>query len=101
MLLPAAISRQDIANYVGALFDVYIAMILIYVLVNMLLSFGAKPPYSRAFDSVMSYLGEVSNPWLRIFRRFIPAFSGIDLSVTAALFALIILARVIPNAISG
>jgi YggT family protein len=101
MLLQAAISRQDIADYVSALFDVYIAMILIYVLVNMLLSFGARPPYSRAFDVIMSYLRDVSDPWLRIFRRFIPAFSGFDLSVTAALFALIILARVIPNLISG
>ena len=32
MLLSAAISRYDVANYVGALFEVYIALLLIYLL---------------------------------------------------------------------
>jgi YggT family protein len=101
MVLQAAISRQDISNYVGALFEVYIILILLYVLVNLVLSFGARPPYSRVFDVVMSFLRDVSEPLLRLFRRFIPAFGGIDLGPMVALFVLIILDQVITNAISG
>ena len=36
-----------IANYVSALFTVYIALIFLYILLNMLFSFGVRLPYSR------------------------------------------------------
>ncbi len=41
--------RSDIANYVGALFEVYIVLIFIYILLNLLFSFGAAGPV-RALD---------------------------------------------------
>ena len=101
MLLQAAISRVDVSNYVGALFEVYIILILLYVLINLVLGFGARPPYSRAFDVLMGFLRDVSEPLLRLFRRLLPSFGGIDLSPMVAIITLYILDDVITHLISG
>lgn len=101
MLLQAAITRDDISNYVGALFEVYIILILLYVLINLVLGFGARPPYSRAFDVLMGFLRDVADPCLRLFRRLIPSFGGIDLSPMLAIITLYVLDDVITHLISG
>ena len=43
----AAVTRGDIANYVNALFMVYILLIFVYILVNLLFSFGRAPAVLR------------------------------------------------------
>ena len=101
MLLQAAISRQDISNYVGSLFEVYIILILLYVLINLVLGFGARPPYSRVFDLLMTFLRDVSEPCLRIFRRVLPSIAGIDLSPMVAIITLGILDAIITQLIKG
>jgi YggT family protein len=101
MLLTAAFTSQDIANYVGELFNVYIILILIYVLANLVLSFGARPPYSRAFDVIMGFLRDVSEPWLRIFRKVLPQFGGLDISPMVAILTLYLLGDLITNLIQG
>ena len=73
MMLAIASTRLDIANYVGDLFGVYIALILIYILANLVFAFGLRPGYSRALDAVLGFLRDVCEPYLRIFRRLIPA----------------------------
>ena len=47
LMLAAAVTRGDIANYVQALFIVYILLIFVYILLNMMFSLGLRPPYSR------------------------------------------------------
>lgn len=101
MLLAAAITRGDVANYVETLIYVYIAMIFVYLIVNMVLSFGATPPYSRVFDVVMTFLRDVSEPYLRQFRRFIPTIGMVDLSPMIAIFVLVIVAVIVTNLIRG
>jgi YggT family protein len=100
-MLLQAVARADIATYVRALFDVYIALILLYILLNLLLSFGLRPPYSRAFDVIMDFLRDVCEPYLRLFRKFIPALGMIDLSPMIALFVLFIVDILVTNAIQG
>ena len=101
MLLAAALTRADIANYVRTLIYVYVVMLFLYLLINMVLSFGARPPYSRAFDVVMGFLREVSEPYLRVFRRFIPSIGMIDLSPMIAIFVLLIVNQVVYSLIRG
>ncbi|HEY2657688.1 MAG TPA: YggT family protein [Solirubrobacteraceae bacterium] len=101
MLLAAAITRADIANYVRTLIYVYVVVLFLYLLINMVLSFGARPPYSRAFDVVMGFLREVSEPYLRVFRRFIPSIGMIDLSPMIAIFVLLIVNQVVYSLIRG
>lgn len=98
MFLLAA-TRQDIANYVSALFTVYIVLIFVYILTNLLFSFGLRPPYSRAFDAVLKFLRDVSEPYLRLFRRFIPPLGMVDLSPMIGIIVLYVLESVITSAI--
>lgn len=100
MLLQAAV-RDTIANYVSALFTVYIVLILIYILANLLFSFGLRPPYSRVSDTILGFLRDVSEPYLRLFRRFIPPIGMIDLSPMIAIIVLYIVRSLIVSAISG
>jgi YggT family protein len=96
-----AVDRSDIANYVNAVFLVYSLIIIAYILVSLVLSLGGRPPYARAFDVVLTFLRDVSEPYLRIFRRFIPSMGGFDFSPILALIVLGLANRIIVNLIAG
>ena len=95
----AAIGRQEIADYVDALFLVY--MILIFA--RILLSWIPRIPYNPALSAVINFINEVTNPYLRIFRRIIPPLGGggfaLDLSPIIAIFVLIIVRSIVVGAI--
>jgi|SRR5438045_3673602 YggT family protein len=97
----AAVTRADIANYVSALFEVYIALLFIYILLNLLLSFGMRIPYSRWSEAVMNFLRDVSEPYLRLFRRLIPTVGMFDFTPMIAIIVLYFIRTIIVNAIAG
>jgi YggT family protein len=97
----AAVTRGDIANYVSALFLVYILLIFIYILFNMMFSLGLRPPYLRWTDAVMNFLRDVCEPYLKIFRRFIPPIGMFDLTPMIAIIILYIVRTLVVNAIAG
>ena len=96
-----ALTRTDVANYVNALFYVYILIIFIYIITNWLFAFGVRLPYSRWSDAVLNFLRDVSEPYLRLFRKFIPPIGMFDFSPWVAIIVLYILQRVVTNLISG
>ena len=100
-MLGFAVSRGDIANYVQALFEVYIVLFFAYILLNLLFSFGLRTPYSRWSDALLNFLRDVSEPYLRLFRRFIPPLGAIDLSPMIAIIVLYIVQGLITSAIRG
>jgi YggT family protein len=97
----AAITRGDIANYVQALFLVYILLIFVYILFNMMFSLGLRPPYSRFTDAVMNFLRDVCEPYLKIFRRFIPPLGMFDLTPMIAIILLYVVETIVVSAIRG
>jgi YggT family protein len=97
----AALTRGDIANYVQALFLVYILLIFVYILLNMMFSLGLRPPYSRFTDAVMNFLRDVCEPYLKIFRRFIPPIGMFDLTPMIAIILLYVVETIVVNAIRG
>jgi YggT family protein len=97
----AAVTRGDIANYVQALFLVYILLIFVYILLNMMFSLGLRPPYSRWTDAVMNFLRDVCEPYLRIFRRFIPPIGMFDLTPMIAIILLYVVETLVVGAIRG
>ncbi len=97
--LLVATVRNDIAGFLSALLTVYIILILAYIVLNLLFAFGARPPYSRTLDAVLGFLRDVSEPYLSIFRRFIPPIGPIDISPIVAILVLQILGRIIIGAI--
>lgn len=95
----AAIGRAEIADYVNALFLVY--MILLFG--RILLSWIPRIPYNPVLSAVINFITEVTDPYLRIFRRILPPVGGggfaLDLSPIIAIFVLIIARTIIVGAI--
>jgi YggT family protein len=95
----AAIGRQEIADYVDALFLVYI----IIIFARILLSWIPRIPYNPLLSSVIEFIQQVTDPYLRIFRRIIPPLGGggfaLDLSPIIAIFVLFIARSIIVGVI--
>ncbi|MEA2160149.1 MAG: YggT family protein [Solirubrobacteraceae bacterium] len=100
-MLGLALTRVDIANYVDALFEVYIILILLYIVFNLLFSFGVRLPYARWSDALLNFLRDVCEPYLRVFRRFIPPIGMIDITPMIAIIVLGFLRTIVGNAIAG
>ena len=100
-MLALASTRVDIANYVGDVFGVYIAMILIYILTNLVFAFGLRPGYSRTLDAVLGFLRDVCEPYLRIFRRLIPGMGMMDFSPIIGIIVLGVLSSIVVGLIRG
>jgi YggT family protein len=100
MLLPA-VSRVDIANYVGWVFYVYIFIIFVHILVSWLLAADIRLPYSRFTDAVLTFLRDTAEPYLRLFRRFIPPIGMFDFSPIVAIIVLYLLRYIVTQAIAG
>ncbi len=86
--LALATVRGDIADFLGALLTVYVILIVAYIVINLLFAFGARPGYYRWLDAVLGFLRDVAEPYLRIFRRFIPPIGPIDISPIVAILVL-------------
>jgi YggT family protein len=97
----AALTRGDIGNYVQALFLVYILLIFVYILLNMMFSLGLRPPYSRWTDAIMNFLRDVCEPYLRLFRRFIPPIGMFDFTPMVAIIVLYIVQYIVVKLIDG
>jgi YggT family protein len=83
-----ATARTQIADYLSTLIYVYTLLIILYIVIQLLFSVGLRPPYSRATDVVLGFLRDVCEPFLRVFRRLLPSFGGIDLSPILAIITL-------------
>jgi YggT family protein len=94
-------TRGDIADFLSALLTVYVILILAYIVVQFFFAFGARPGYYRWLDSVLTFLRDVAEPYLRIFRRFIPPIGPIDISPIVAIIVLQIVGSLIIGAVRG
>jgi YggT family protein len=99
--LVIASTRDTIADYVSALFLVYSVIIVIYVLTSLVFSLGARVPYSRWSDAVLGFLRDVCEPYLRIFRRFIPMIGPLDITPIVALIVLNVVGGIVVRLIAG
>jgi YggT family protein len=100
-VIPIADTRDVIADYVGALFLVY----LILIIIRVLLTWIPRLPYNRALQALIGFVEEVTDPYLNFFRRFLPPIGGggfaLDLSPILGIILLIIAQRVVVGIIGG
>jgi|SRR3954468_12631035 YggT family protein len=80
--------RHDIAQFLDSLLWVYTLIIIAWIVVSWVLSFGVRIPYSRPVTAVLDFLRDVTNPFLRIFRRLGLQFGPIDFSPIVAILVL-------------
>ena len=101
MTLLLAVTRNDVADYVGAVFLVY----LILIFIRILLSWIPRMPYYPWLRASVDFIHQVVDPYLNIFRRVIPPLGGggfaIDISPILATLVLIIVGRVVVALIAG
>jgi YggT family protein len=100
-MIPLALGRSDVADYVGALFTVYIVLILL----NILISYVPRMPYRPWLRAVLDFITESTNPYLGFFRRFLPSIGGssfaLDLSPVIGIIVLVVLRAVVVSLIAG
>lgn len=97
----AATARESIADFLNALLIVYLILIFAYILSSLIFAFGGRIPYSRWSSATLGFLRDVTEPYLGLFRRFIPPIGPVDVSPIVAILVLQIVGRLIINAIHG
>jgi YggT family protein len=104
MTLLTALTRDDVATYVDALFTVYFILIITRIVLSWIQQF--RPiPYNTTLRAVIGFIEDSVDPYLNVFRRLIPPISlggaGLDLSPILAIILLLITQSVVVNAIAG
>jgi uncharacterized protein YggT (Ycf19 family) len=79
-------TATSLQRFVSVFFNVYILLILAYVITSWI-----RLPYS--LHRVQRFLDDTCEPYIRIFRRFLPLLGPVDLSPMAAVISLVILER--------
>ena len=96
-----ALTRDDIADYVSAVFLVY----LILIFARILLSWIPRIPYNPYLRAVVDFIHQVTDPYLNLFRRVLPPVGGrgfaLDLSPILAVVLLLIVQAVVVGLIRG
>jgi len=95
-----ALDRYDVADYVSVLFTVYTVLIIIRVL----MSWFTRIPYNVWLMRVLDFVRETTDPYLNLFRRFVPMVrigpGALDLSPIVALIALRVVGGLLVGAIA-
>jgi YggT family protein len=96
-----AITRGDVADYVDTLALVYLVLIFIRILISWI----PRMPYNRYLAAVLKFVSDVTDPYLNLFRRFLPPVrmgpGALDLSPIIATIVLILVSSLVARAIRG
>ena len=87
-MLPIAAVQNEIADFLSALLFVYTLCIIAWIVLQLVFSLGARVPYSRWVSAVMDFLRDVSEPYLRLFRRLPLRVGPLDLTPMVAIIVL-------------
>ena len=101
MTILLALTRDDFADYVASLSIVY----LILIFIRILLSWIPRMPYHPALRAVVDFVHQTTDPYLNMFRRFLPPIGGgrmaLDISPILATIVLIIMSGIVVGLIRG
>lgn len=81
---------SSLAQFVRVFIFVYTLLILAYIISSWI-----RLPYSPTLNRVQRFLYDVCDPYLRLFRRFIPPLGPLDLSPMIAIIVLFVLSNVL------
>jgi YggT family protein len=81
---------DTLASFVYVFLWVYLLLLFAYILTSWI-----RLPYRPWLNRVQRFLYDVCDPYLRIFRRFLPPLGPLDLSPMVAIFVLLIIQNVL------
>ena len=94
-------SRADAAGYIQTLGLVYVVLIFIRVL----MSYITRMPYNLVLDKVLTFVRDVTDPYLNLWRRILPMArlgpAAIDLSPMVGTIVLIVVGNIVASIIRG
>jgi YggT family protein len=85
LVLADAISQVE--KFISVFVTVYTLVIFAYIITSWL-----RLPYSLWLNRIQRFLYDVSEPYLRLFRRILPSMGALDLSPWVATIVLWVLA---------
>jgi uncharacterized protein YggT (Ycf19 family) len=77
-------------NFVWVFATVYTLVLFAYIITSWL-----RLPYSPWLNRIQRFLYDVSEPYLRLFRRLLPSLGPLDLSPIVGVIVLLVAARVV------
>jgi YggT family protein len=83
---------ETVSQFVGTFIFVYILLLFAYIITSWV-----RLPYRPWLNRVQRFLYDVCDPYLRIFRRFLPPLGPLDLSPMVAIFVLFILRGILTS----
>jgi YggT family protein len=96
--MPLADGISTAQNFVQTLFYVYLGLVIAYIITSWV-----PLPYTVWLNRIQRFLYDVVDPYLRLFRRFLPQVrlggAGLDLSPIVAIIVLYVLNAVIQEGI--
>lgn len=96
-----AVTRGDVAAYVNALFTVYIILVFLKVLMSWIPSL----PDNAVVQAVAGFIRETTDPYLNLFRRFLPPVGGggmsLDLSPMIGVLLLLVGQQIVVGLVRG
>jgi YggT family protein len=90
LTLPVGDAVSSVTTFIWAFTLVYTLAIFAYMLTSWL-----RLPYSPTLNRIQRFLYDVCEPYLRVFRRFLPSFGGLDLSPTVAVIVLWVFSQIV------
>ena len=83
---------DSVVRFVDVFITVYILLILAYIITSWV-----RLPYSLWLNRIQRFLYDVCEPYLRVFRRFVPPIGPLDLSPMIAVIVLIVLQQLVAS----
>jgi YggT family protein len=87
---------DTVSQFVGTFIFVYILLLFAYIITSWI-----RLPYRPWLNRVQRFLYDVCDPYLRLFRRFIPPLGPLDLSPMIGVITLIIGQRLLQSLIEA
>ena len=83
LTVPIGGAISNVETFVDVFITIYGVVLIAYILVSWL-----RLPYSVTLNRIQRFLYDVSEPYLRLFRRILPSAGPLDLSPILAFIAL-------------
>lgn len=90
MAMPLGDAISSVETFVDVFITLYTIVLIAYILMSWV-----RLPYSVTLDRIQHFVHDVSEPYLRLFRRVLPMAGPLDFSPILALLALGVIDRVV------
>jgi uncharacterized protein YggT (Ycf19 family) len=90
LALPLGDAISSVETFVDVFITLYSIVLIAYILMGWV-----RLPYSLTLDRIQHFVHDVSEPYLRLFRRLLPMAGPLDFSPILALLALGVIDRLV------